>query len=177
MLLFEEIQFPSKDFPFTDISRSYCMTFHQFVAWNIHRVVFLPFLFLCFAVVLFVLYVTIVVTGYWLIFLCSLWYISWILVLMQSSMLVSPHLPSFLDTYSLFLSSFKSKVLCIIIINSCFLIYLSEFLSCPFLNGPEYLIRRTAQMFVSLMIFLQYNFVLKSFLIFLNLYLFDGVCL
>ena len=55
---------------------------------------------------------------------------------------------------------------------------------CHFKNGPEYLTRDTAQVFIPLIRFLQHSFVLSSFLIllrysflffFFHLHLFDGV--
>ena len=42
VLLLEEIQFLSKGFPFLAMSKFSRMRFDQFVAWNIHTVVFLP---------------------------------------------------------------------------------------------------------------------------------------
>ena len=58
---------------------------------------------------------------------------------------------------------------------SCSLMHLLKF----FKNTPEYLTRGTAQMFITLMKFLQYSLVSSSFLLFnffFHLVLFDGIC-
>ena len=47
MLLLEGIQFLFQGFLFLDISRSSCVRFRLFIAWNIHTVVFLPISVLC----------------------------------------------------------------------------------------------------------------------------------
>ena len=86
--------------------------------------------------------------------------------LMLPSMLASSHPPSFLDTYSLPTSSLGCNVLCTVI---SFLVLWSIFLSSSlvyFKNGPEYLTRRTGQVFISLTRFL--SFVSSSYLVILR---------
>ena len=106
-------------------------------------------------------------------------------VSMLFSMLASP-LPSSLDTYSLSISSLGCKALCIVL---SFLVFVSICWNSSlvhFKNGPKYLTRRTAQLFILFIRFLPYSFVSSSFLILLryfkkfflfHLCLFDGVCL
>ena len=102
---------------------------------------------------------------------------------MLSSMLASPLPPSFLDTYSLSMSSLGCNVLCMVI---SFLVPWSIYLSSShvhFKKGPEYLARETAQVFIPLIRFLLHSFVSSSFLvllrysflIFFHLHLLDGV--
>ena len=101
-----------------------------------------------------------------------------------SSMLASPLPPFYLDTYSLSTSSLECNALCMVI---SFLILWSNILSSSlvhFKNGPEYLTRGTAQVFIPLIRFLLHSFVSSSFLVllrysflifFFHLHLFDGV--
>ena len=80
-----------------------------------------------------------------------------------SSMLANPLPPSILDTYSLSTSSLWYNNLCMVI---SFLVLWSICLSSSFphfKNGPEYLTRGTAQLFISLLRFLRASFVASSF--------------
>ena len=73
--------------------------------------------------------------------------------------------PSFLDTYSLSMSSLGCNALCAVI---SFLALLSICLSSSLLhfkNVPEYLTRRTAQVLIPLIRFLLYSFISSSFLV------------
>ena len=84
-----------------------------------------------------------------------------------SSMLVSPLLPSFLDTYNLSSSSLECKTLCMVI---SFLVLWSICLCFSHVhikNGPDYLPRGTAQAFISLRRFLQHSLVSCSFYVLL----------
>ena len=74
-------------------------------------------------------------------------------------MLVSPLPSSFLDTYNLSTSSLGCNALHIVLWSIC----LSSSLI-PFNNGPEYLTRRTAQLFIPLIRFLLNNLASWSFL-------------
>ena len=87
-------------------------------------------------------------------------------------MLVSPLPPSFLDIYSLSTSSLGCNALCSVI-SSLILwsIYLSSSLV-YFKNGPEYLTRSIAQVFIPLIWFLQHSFVSSSFLVLLRYFFF-----
>ena len=79
-------------------------------------------------------------------------------------MLVSSLPSSFPEPYSLSTSSLGCNALCIVI---SFLVLWSNCLSSSlahFKNGPEYLMKGTAQVFISLIRFLLYNFVSCSFL-------------
>ena len=79
-------------------------------------------------------------------------------------MLASPLPPSFLGTYNLPVSSLGCKALSIVI---KFLVLRSICLSSSlvlFKNGPEYLTRRTAQVFIPLRKFLEQSLVSRSFL-------------
>ena len=85
-----------------------------------------------------------------------------------SSMLASPLLPSFLDTYSLSTSSPGCYALCVII---SFLVLWSICLSLSLVHlrkGPEYLTRCTAQVLIPLIRFLLDSFVSSSFLLILK---------
>ena len=85
-----------------------------------------------------------------------------------SSMLVSPPPPSFLDTYSLSLSSRVCNSLCVVI---SLLILWSICLSSSlvrFKNGPEYLTRHITQVFILLIRFLRHSFVSSCFLVLLR---------
>ena len=85
-----------------------------------------------------------------------------------SSMMAIPLPPSFLGTYSRSTSSLGCNALCIVI---SFLVLWSIFLSSSLVHlrkGPEYLMRGTAQVFISLIRFLQESFVTSSFLILLR---------
>ena len=83
-------------------------------------------------------------------------------------MLAGPLRPSFLDTYSLSASSLGCKALCMVITffvlwSVCWrssLVY--------FKNGPEYLSRGTAQVFIPSIRFLLYYFVSSRFLVLLK---------
>ena len=80
-------------------------------------------------------------------------------------MLVSPLPPSFLDTYSLSMSSLGCNAFCMVI---SFLVLWSICLSSSlnhFKNGPKYLTKGTSQVFIPLIRFLVYSFVLSSFLV------------
>ena len=94
------------------------------------------------------------------IFLLGLFYVDF-----KSWMLASPLLPSFYDTYCLSVSSMGSKTLFIVM---SFLVPWSICL-CPslihFQNGPEYLTRRTAQVFIPLLRFLILSLVSSNFLV------------
>ena len=89
-------------------------------------------------------------------------------------MLASPLPPSFLDTYSLLSQSLGCNALYTVI---SFLVIWPICLSSSlihFKNGPEYLMRSTAQVFIPLIRFLLDSFVSSSFLVlqrysFLNL--------
>ena len=83
-------------------------------------------------------------------------------------MLASPLPPSFLDSYSLSMSSLGCNALCMVI---SFLVLWSIYLSSSLVHlrkGPEYLMRGTAQVFIPLRRFLLESFVLSSFLVFLR---------
>ena len=100
------------------------------------------------------------------------------------SWMLANRLFPFLKTNSLPMSSLGCKVLCIVM---SFLVFLSICLSSSlvhFKNGPEYLMSRTALIFIPLMRFLIYSLVLSSFLVirryflkhfFFHTRLFDGV--
>ena len=99
-------------------------------------------------------------------------------------MLVSPLSPSFLGTYSLSTSSLGCNAF---FMGISFLVHWSICLSSSlvhFKNGPEYLTRGTAQVFIPLTRFLLWNFVSNNFLallrysfliFFFRFRLFDGV--
>ena len=89
---------------------------------------------------------------------------------MLSSMLASPLFPSFLDIYRLSTSSLWCMTLCIVI---SFLIPWSICLSSlvHFKNGPEYLTREIAQVFIPFIRFLLYSLVSSSFLVPLKFFL------
>ena len=92
--------------------------------------------------------------------------------------------PSFLDVYSLSTSSLGCNAICMVI---SFLVLYSTCLNYSlvhFKNGPEYLTRCTAEVFIPLISFLWYSFVSSSFLVllwysslifFFLLHLFDGI--
>ena len=83
-------------------------------------------------------------------------------------MLASPLPPFFLGTYSLSMSSLGCYALCMII---SFLVLGSICLSSSlvhFKKGPEYLTMGTAQVFITLIRFLQHSFVSSSFLVLLR---------
>ena len=84
-----------------------------------------------------------------------------------SSMPESPLPPSFLTTYRHSTSSLECNALCMII---SFLVLWSVCLSflVYFKNGPEYLTRGTAQVFIPLIRFLFHSFVSSSFLVLLR---------
>ena len=87
---------------------------------------------------------------------------------MLSSMLASPLPTSFLETYSLSMSSLGCSALCIII---SFLVFLSICLSSSvvhFRKGPRYLTSGAGQVFIPLIRFLQVSFVSSSFLVLLR---------
>ena len=71
---------------------------------------------------------------------------------------------SFLDIYSLSMSSLGCKDLCIVINIFVFLSILS-FSLVHFKNDPKYLTRSNAQLFIPLMRFLLQTFVLISFVV------------
>ena len=77
--------------------------------------------------------------------------------------LASSLLPSFLCTYSLSTSSLGCKALCMVI---SFLVLWSNFFKTK--NGPEYLTRATARVYIPLIRFLLYSFVSSSFLVLLS---------
>ena len=81
----------------------------------------------------------------------------------QSSMLVSLLPPSFLNTYSLSMSSRGFKALCFVFSFLSFGPFVEVLPSIS--NGPEYLTRGTAQMFISLMRSLLQSLVSRSFLV------------
>ena len=83
-------------------------------------------------------------------------------------MLASPLPPSFQDTYSLSTSYLGCNALCMVI---SFLVLWSICLSWSLVllrKGPEYLSRRTTQVFIPLMRFLLASFVSSSFLFLLS---------
>ena len=85
-----------------------------------------------------------------------------------SSMLASPLLLSFLETYSQSTSSLGCNALCIVI---SFLVLWSICLTSSLVHlrkGPEYLTRGTAQIFIPLIRFLLLSFVSSSFLVLLR---------
>ena len=99
----------------------------------------------------------------------------------QPWMLVNP-LPSFLDTYSLSLLSLGCKPSCIVM--SYLVLWFIRWSSLVnFKNGPEYLMRGTAQVFISLIEFLQCSLFSSGLLVLLrypflflfHLGIFDGV--
>ena len=99
-------------------------------------------------------------------------------------MLASPLHPSFLDTCSLSTSSLGCNVLCMVISFHVLWFICLSWCLVHFKNGPEYLTRGTALVFIPLIKFLQDSFVSSSFLIllrysflifFFHLHLFDGV--
>ena len=95
---------------------------------------------------------------------------AWIVESTQSSMLTRPLPPSFLETYSLSVSSLGCSALCIVI---SFLVLWSICRSSSlvhFKNGPEYLIMGTAHVFIPLKRFLLQSLVSKSFLVLLRYY-------
>ena len=97
---------------------------------------------------------------------------------MLSSMLASPLLPSFLDTYRRSTSSLGYNALCTVI---SFLVFWSIcFRSLVhFKNGPKYLTRGTVQLFIPLIRFLLHSFLVllgySFFIFFFHLHLFDSV--
>ena len=109
----------------------------------------------------------------------------WTVLSTQSSILVSPLPPYFLDTYSLSVSPLGCKtiyiVVSVLVLRS--ICWSSSFVH--FKNVSEYPKRKTVQVFIPLMIFLQYCLVLSSFLVllqysffnfFFHVYIFYGVC-
>ena len=82
-------------------------------------------------------------------------------------MLATPLHPSFLDAYSLSISSLGRKALCIVM---SFHVLWSICGSCLFnlKNGPEYLTKGTVQLFIPFIRFLLYSLVSSSFLILLK---------
>ena len=83
-------------------------------------------------------------------------------------MLASALPPSFLDTYSLSMSSLECNALCMVI---SFLVLWSICLSSSLVHlrkGPEYLTRGTAQLFIPLIRFLPESLVLSGFLVLLR---------
>ena len=84
-----------------------------------------------------------------------------------SSMLASPIPPTSLDTYSLWTSCLGCNALRMVI---SFIVLWSICLSSSvvhFKNGPEYLTKDTALVFIALIRFLQHSFVLNRYLAFL----------
>ena len=76
----------------------------------------------------------------------------------------------FFDTYSLSTSSLGCNVLCTVINffvlwSNCF-----SFSLVPFMNGPEYLMRGTVQVFIPLIRFLLYSFISSIIIIMLKLF-------
>ena len=144
------------------MSRSSRIQSCSFIAWNVHRFAFIPFLFSSFYCLF--------VFCYWLLkliflffFICTLR--DFVLMLLRNRHNARPHFP-FLDAYCLSILSLGRKAMYRVIIFS-YSSHLSSFLVL-FKNCPEYLTRRTAQMFIPLMRFLQQNFVLTSFLALLS---------
>ena len=84
---------------------------------------------------------------------------------------VSSLSPSFLDTCSMSVPYMGFKALWTVI---SFLVLWFSYLNSSlvhFKNGPEYLTRRTAQIFIPLIRFLQYDFVSSNFLVLLRYFL------
>ena len=94
-------------------------------------------------------------------------------------MLASPLPPSFLDTYSLSMSSLGCKALSIVI-NFLALWFICLGFSLVYSKkGPEYLSRETTQVFIPLMRFLRQSLASRSFLVRLRFtfYFFLHLCL
>ena len=141
--------------------------FRLFVAWNVHTVVLLVFWFVSALLILllpvmFLVAVTSLPPRFTRLSLnrsVDVSTLSW--------MLVSPLSLYFLDTYSLSKLSLGYKALCMII---RFLVPRSICLRSSLVNfnGPEHLTRRTAQVFISFIMFPWYSFVSSCFLVFLR---------
>ena len=142
--------------------------YRLFVVWNINAIVFLSFF--CFLVivvlwilVLFMLLLVTVIRFSLLFFMLSSCRL--IDVSTLCSMLLSPPPLSFLDIYSLSISSLGSTAISIVM---NFLVLFSICCSsvlCHFKNGPEYLTRRTAEVFIPLIKFLQNSLISSSFFV------------
>ena len=173
-LLLKYIQFLCWGFPFFTISRSSHMQFHQFVYLEVSiQLFFFSFLFSVFLLLFYCLslgwhccYGLLQLVFFLLSFVGSL--SSQIVAFMQLSVLESPLSSSFLDIYSLFISSLSCKALCIII-NFLVLWSIPLIFSLDhFMNGQNYLTRRTAQVFTPFSRFLPQSLVLRSFLVLLK---------
>ena len=119
-----------------------------------------------FILLMFVLSVLFLVAVFSLLlyFLCCLL----VIALMHRHSLKLAGLPSFLNTYRVFMSSLGCKALCIVM---SFLVLWSICWSSSlvhFKNGFEYITSGTAQVFIHLMRFLQDSLVSRSFLVLLR---------
>ena len=166
VLLFEKIQFLSQGFPFLAVSLSSRMRFRQFVAWNIHTVVFIiiiisNFFFILLILMLFVLFLVAVISISLLFFHVVFEFSNWC-----SDAIFNAGESSFFS-WHISMSSLVCKVLWSVI---RFFVFWSISWS-SFLSGPVYLTRETAQVFNTLMRFPQQKLVSRSFLVHLR-YLF-----
>ena len=143
---------------FLVMSRSSCVRFRFFVAWKVHTVGFLS-IFLVIIVLLIRILFLVTVSSLSLLFV-MLYSIRLITVMTLSWMLASLLPPSFLDTYSLSIWSLRCKILSIVV-RFPFLRSISTFIHLK--NGPEYLKRMTAEVFIPLMRFMLHSFVSSSF--------------
>ena len=152
------------------MSKSSHVWFRLFVAWNIHIIAFLPifvFLLLLFCWSLyclscFWLLLTVFLCSFYVVFELSYWCVDAIFNADESMGCKALRI-----------------VMSFLVLRSICWSYLIHFK-----NGSKYLTRGRAQVFISLMRFLQYSLILSSFLVllkifffnfFFHLHLFDGV--